>query len=91
METWEERTAGLDELSRETYQHRVDRLVKEGYSEGVAKGLACGIPPADIKKWPPNLRYDLAGVERRGLSRDDAIKEIKRKLDEWWFNTHKYS
>jgi len=85
-----DRVRDLDAPSLAKYEARVARLVGEGYDEPRARQLACGLPPDDLKRWPPRLRYDLAEIEEGGASRDVALKEIRRRLDDWWFGTHAY-
>lgn len=90
MDDLADRLEGLNAPSLEKYHLRVARLIGEGYGEEMAKRVAAGIPPDDILHWPANMRYDLAELEGNGMVRDAAIKEVRRKLDDWWFNTHSY-
>lgn len=88
----------LDEESKKQFLKRYKRLRKELRAVEDSLMLAAGIPPENIKKWPPSLRYMLADkVNKHGLlpgtqaymDRQEAeITGIAEWLDGWFHRNH---
>lgn len=93
-----ERYESLTDDSKKEFLKRYRRLRREFRTPENSALLAAGIAPADIRKWPPKIRYMLAGrINKYGLvpgtaawkqAEQTEILNIQAWLTGWWERNH---